>query len=80
MSKHTPGPWRVEVHQATTTIESKHFTIASDVCNDDAPLIAAAPELLEALKQVLAHHGYIEGGPDFSDAWKAIAKAEGREP
>ena len=49
---HTPGPWTVEVHQDTTTVESVHQTIAMDVSNCDANLIAAAPALLAALQAV----------------------------
>ena len=67
MSKHTPGPWFME--QRTYDDGSTHFRItASDGhgwaddrymsvsgCIDkrDALLIAAAPELLEALQSVL---------------------------
>lgn len=50
-TKHTPGPWTVEVGQTETCIESKYQTIALDVSNCDADLIAAAPEMLEALEE-----------------------------
>ena len=49
----TPGPWTVEVHEKHTSVESKHFTITSDVSNNDADLIAAAPELYEALARII---------------------------
>jgi len=45
----TEAPWFVEVHQDSTTVESKYFTVAVDVSNDDAHLIAAAPELLRTV-------------------------------
>jgi uncharacterized protein (DUF58 family) len=41
----------------------------------NARLIAAAPELLEALKEILARAGFNQGG--WRDARAAIAKAEG---
>lgn len=42
----------------------------------NARLIAAAPELLDALKGVLTAHGE-QLHDAFDAAWKAIAKAEG---
>lgn len=84
-TKHTPGPWR------PVAIENKRISVISErnglVCNliyckqENARLIAAAPELLEALELV-------KGGTKFDvdndftreitrriDA--AIAKAKG---
>ena len=52
MPTHTKGPWRVEIHDKRTSVESDVFTICDDVSNNDADLIAAAPELLEALKKI----------------------------
>ena len=79
MSKHTPGPWDVEVHDDHTTVESKSFTICSDVSNDDASLIAACPDMLAALKDFVAYLG--EGITPSEEvllckARAAIAKAE----
>jgi len=47
----------------------------------NAKLIAAAPELLEALKQFVSHSkvGQIYGATLIDEAAAAIAKAEGRE-
>lgn len=42
-----------------------------------ARLIAAAPEMLEALERILAHYRIIDGGPDFQDAQAAVRKARG---
>lgn len=64
MSKHTPGPWRYE--ESTKTIRSvpKNDWIASMGSWDgsvptaaNARLIAAAPELLEALRAVVDDFG-----------------------
>ena len=66
MSKHTPGPWKVITDATAREVEVfeiadiSHFRIICDGRGDgfssagdayaDARLIAAAPELLEALK------------------------------
>lgn len=80
---HTPGPWRKWVDQTGT----EHRICAMDgdfVCNLDAwnreanaRLIAAAPELLEALKVamvVLDENGFPRAAKAISEV---IAKAEG---
>lgn len=49
----------------------------------NARLIAAAPDLLEALEEILGHNyiAFVEEGPISDDEWKrakaAIAKAKG---
>lgn len=86
--KHTPGPWKLN----GLTIESKHNWIASansDGINDsnvdeaNATLIAAAPELLEACKKLMAWLRECDDYAEKSIAWKlgkaAIAKAEGEK-
>jgi hypothetical protein len=86
--KHTPGPWKYE--QSTKTIRatpSNYWLATMDswdgAVNHDAnaKLIAAAPELLEALSMLLDrldYHGNIdivrEEGP-IEDARQAIEKA-----
>ena len=68
-TKYTPGPWAYKVTKEMISIESKHPT-EKQISNEDisiagiwslgksdkanAKLIAAAPELLEALKEVIA--------------------------
>lgn len=56
--KHTPGPWRVvELNSAPNVLAHAVAThdyepVASHMTLPDAKLIAAAPELLEALKNL----------------------------
>jgi len=88
-TKHTPGPWMFRPsRQPQITSESdpagRTIAIVYDQVPDaerkaNASLIAAAPELLEALKECL---GELErlgwGGAGYTDlAHAAIAKAEG---
>ena len=91
MSKHTPGPWvvyddsndgktnRIEIAARGKTVARIYHSVpAEDLPN--ARLIAAAPDLLEALKDTLQLlEVYCE---DFEEATRkqaraAIAKAEG---
>lgn len=96
--KHTPGPWTVILRGERGTFHipeaQKHEAERSDdgldgytVSKANAHLIAAAPELLEALRRVL-HEAYSHEAVDCGDhcstscLWcavqAAIAKAEGR--
>ena len=50
-------------------------TIAEDAAN--ARLIAAAPELLAALREIMAHEARYVGSLSYSTAKAAIAKAQG---
>lgn len=85
--KHTPGPWTVGYND-NQCVYSDYRQVASVQCNQkeweaNARLIAAAPELLEALKEVLAWASY--GVPNARKEQMrkavggAIAKAEGRD-
>jgi hypothetical protein len=82
MSEFTPGPWSVEVLDDTTNIESKYQTVACDVSNCDAGLIAAAPQLLSACHQAFdaicraISLGELRGAREILA--DAIDKAEGR--
>lgn len=61
MSGHTPGPWDVDPASADEggcSIISKNGTVAWHVHYDNAWLIAAAPDLLEALRHLLSNSGY----------------------
>lgn len=92
--KHTPAPWLIahEIAGEGIWIESSgdepdeiclvsNATVSADVILANASLIAAAPELLAALKAIVTH-----GEPIYPEDWvrmkaaglSAIAKAEGR--
>jgi hypothetical protein len=98
MSGHTPGPWavawpnpRIVSAQEKKAVASPHFAgYEEDEIEANARLIAAAPELLEALRALVAvneeHNARVAvviGAPkDWNDSYlaaarAAIAKAEG---
>lgn len=85
-NEHTPGPWHIE---HTVHVLDENRTRIADVCDRydgtnnnfrssaeaNARLIAAAPELLEALEKLLAA---TSGHQEFRDAaYAAINKAKG---
>jgi len=80
--KHTPGPWEVfESHTGPYVIDSAEQAAVCKLewcleAKANARLIAAAPELLDALRLVLAHAGALTGA-DWTAIRAAIAKAEG---
>lgn len=80
--KHTPGPWKVS--QTGFGVMNDVSRIASCRYKRDANLIAAAPELLEAVKALEHAIGMgIDTDPELYRkahqlAALAIAKAEGR--
>lgn len=93
MGKHTPGPWRActwdpmeRAHVHADDPQESGCTARFDLPRNaaDARLMAAAPELLEALEEMAAAHQRVD--PHHEDtcsncirARAAIAKAEGRE-
>jgi hypothetical protein len=92
MSKHTKGPWTYEPSDSNLAgaITAKTGWICdfdTDPSPENACLIAAAPELLEALERIHKHakgffllnHTGIEFNQWFEQAQKAIAKAKGEE-
>lgn len=88
MSKHTKGPWIVEpgVHGARIHTADGEDMVAEGICNaSDARLVAAAPELLEALRRIAyepfgpsdaTHEQVLDAITELARA--AIAKATGR--
>lgn len=97
MSKHTPGPWEWSNQYKSSDNSDTWSLIGADgygilscdgeanspqSCNKaDAQLIAAAPELLEALKMVSGYIRTMKGaGHEYTIAvQEAIAKAEGNQ-
>lgn len=83
MSKHTPGPWYVAKtgnDQGLIISEQTGSNVAVSYDAKDAPLIAAAPDLLAALRDMV-HFDDLpkdEQQPAVEKARAAIAKAEGR--
>lgn len=92
---HTPGPWEIEdcdedgnLYENGVNIISNEGPVAFGVIDCSANLIAAAPELLAALKTAVESlvelAQYEDAARDmvdtewFDDAVKAIAKAKGR--
>lgn len=94
MSRHTPGPWKAEAGGreplvlAGLTPVAQVFALGESI--DDAAeeeanarLIAAAPDLLEALQDALSWIGKLSDwagaeDPNIERYRTAIAKAEGR--
>ena len=88
-SKHTTGPWRVHRYDfdtsggiKVTTADVGRRVIAEVLNPDNAALIAAAPDMYQALETALAGFTNI-GKPGVMSAAmhairEALAKAEGR--
>ena len=86
MSKHTPGPWRVKIYKPYRTeaiIVNDDGEIASvDLAcmpgaEADAHLIAAAPDMLEALEAIapMLPHGAVDNDPQWAAAIIAVRAA-----
>lgn len=63
MSKHTPGPWHLEHHEVHAGDGCEfiaYFDPRAETGRANARLIAAAPEMFEALRWVLPSHGDCE--------------------
>ena len=94
MSKHTPGPWIVREVSGAGWPGQRGFAIDYNAEQEqivdfvyeeaDAHLIAAAPELLEAIEELM--DGYLYGcdketkRENAKRAREAIAKAKGERP
>jgi hypothetical protein len=78
---YTKGPWTVFAGEGSTNIENETETIAFDVANDNASLIAAVPEMYEFCK-MLKDHGVVLSGGSLTDYKlfldEVLKKAEGK--
>ena len=89
MSKHTPGPWAIYVNAPSDIVIRKMSKDGYELCSiarvssgyANARLIAAAPELLEALTDCVEHMHWTQpqGEAALKKAKAAIAKATGSE-
>lgn len=83
MSRHTPGPWSVGGFGLYVVEDGEKLRVAAVERAEDVALVAAAPEMLEALKAMLSGigpDGYVpSAGKTATDrARAAVAKAEGK--
>jgi len=70
---HTPGPWRVDPKAAFRVVAGVDDTVANTGCQSDlrdcwehnATLIAAAPDMLEALRAHAEWHRKDSEGPQY---------------
>lgn len=96
MKKHTPGPWNVMFQGSEGKENAKYWIMGGDgltvvtiiqagksePAKENARLVSAAPELLEACKEALAHFDKYTSGIviDAKDSLRmAIAKTEGKK-
>lgn len=102
MSKHTPGPWQYRRSSTSSTDhyeimpagqlggwkDGRYLSVSGAIDEHDARLIAAAPDMLEALKSIAEfwnrdHNEKAMVGACWhavETAEAAIAKAEGEQP
>ena len=85
-AKFTPGPWRFNADEENdcTIWHKNHICVAQRARANDARLIAAAPEMYEALEKIKYALENLGGGLPNNDflepyflAKRAIAKAKG---
>jgi len=79
-TKHTPGPWDYGVIRDVLEFQPEWEDVSSDRLDADALLIAAAPELLAALENLVFDceaHGLDDNDAHLREARVAIAKAKG---
>lgn len=81
-TQHTPGPWEVRggnviENPSGVNIAKAWMTDGEEECAN-ARLIAAAPDLLKALIDVMSDPYFSKAPTRYEHARAAIAKAEGR--
>jgi hypothetical protein len=81
MSKHTPGPWEYDMKNEAVYAGRNTIVYEGNANEADYRLIAAAPELLEALQEILDYSGGADNALEdeyvMDRARAAIAKATG---
>jgi len=87
MSKHTPGPWSEDPEgELAVSVEGADGSVVCDVhgasndplCEANCSLISAAPDMLAALKRIIADDDRSDYDA-IGEAMRAVAKAEGKE-
>jgi hypothetical protein len=85
MPKHTQEPWHAEYFQHSTGWDVTHgpaddaserFSVIDDLTEANAKLMAAAPDMLAALKMVLQHGRIDDSESRMAMVASAITKAE----
>jgi hypothetical protein len=84
-TQHTPGPWSVSQNVSRHVIGKNGGVVAcaeltwtAEISEANARLIAAAPDLLNALVMVLDDSNALDGRPRTAEVvYAAIAKATG---
>lgn len=82
---HTPGPWTVDdteyidIVAPAGRIAMLDSDLLTDHCEANARLIAAAPDLLAALQEMLKYAEGFEDADHVIDARAAIARATGAD-
>ena len=86
--KHTPGPWRLDRARALIPLDKHTWAEAYGGTEANARLIAASPELLDALEAMLSHTAELDPMQGYwpekdvsavKQARAAIAKATGTQ-
>ena len=84
---HTPGPWVLDAWASGWSLETNGKSVTSepfDCSDEDARIMAAAPELLDALRGLMnCHTGAAWQTTDVQRRWwlaadAAVKKATGR--
>ena len=76
MSEHSPGPWRVA---GGLVLDAREDVVCAVTRRASGPLIAAAPELLEALRTTIeafdrVRATYLSGGSTELDAARKLVR------